>query len=201
MDELAVCGRSKNRVNLTDPDMRALKVRRGSITGYNTQAMVSPLAGEEAKGMIVTTVDIVDSVNDAGSLTEMMEWAEVEMGVWTPLTLADAGYHAGPRLEASERRDQRVVMPDRWQRVANPYHKNRIVYDEATDSYRYPNGERLSFARPRVNKGVPMRLCQPASRRSALAVPSSASARPTRSLGASCRSGLTRPRCAVIASG
>ena len=86
MDELAVRGRSKSRVNLTDPDARALKIRRGSITGYNAQAMVSPMAGEEAMGMIVTAVDIVDSVNDAGSLTEMMERAEEETGVRTPGT-------------------------------------------------------------------------------------------------------------------
>ena len=45
--------------------------------------------------MIVTAVDIVDSVNDAGSLTTMLEQAEEETGVRTPLTLADAGYHAG----------------------------------------------------------------------------------------------------------
>ena len=50
MDELDVRERNKRRVNLTDPGARALKVRRGSITGYNAQAMVSPLAGEEARG-------------------------------------------------------------------------------------------------------------------------------------------------------
>ena len=163
LDELAVRKRNKNRINLTDPDARALKVRQGAITGYNAQAMVSPLAGKEENGMIVTAVDIADSVNDAGSLTTMLERAEEETGVRTPLTLADAGYHAGPHLAASEQRDQRVVMPDRWHRVANPYHKNRFVYDEATDSYRCPNGERLSFVRPGVNKGVPIRLYLPAS--------------------------------------
>ncbi len=52
-------------------------------------------------------------------------------------------------------------MSDRFQRVANPYHKNRFVYDEATDSYRRPKGEKLSFVRPGVNKGVPVRLYQP----------------------------------------
>ena len=52
-------------------------------------------------------------------------------------------------------------MPDRFQRVSNPYQKNCFVYDEATDSYRCPKGERLSFVRPGVNKGVPVRLYQP----------------------------------------
>ena len=163
MDQLAARGRNKKRVNLTDPDARALRLRQGSITGYNAQAMVSPLAGEETGGMLVTAVDVVDSVNDAGALTAMLERAEAETGVRTPLTLADAGYHAGPHLEASERREQRVVMPDRWRRVKNPYHKNRFVYDEAGDSYRCPNGERLSFVGPRVARGVPVRLYRPAS--------------------------------------
>ena len=101
--------------------------------------------------MLVTAVDIADSVNDAGSLTTMLERAEAETGVRTPLTLADAGYHAGRQLAAREQRGQRMVMPDRWGRVKNPYHKNRFVYDEASDSYRCPNGERLSFVRPAVN--------------------------------------------------
>ena len=163
LDQLDARGSSKKRVNLTDPDARALKMRRGAITGYNAQAMVSPLAGKEARGMLVTAVDVVDSVNDAGALTTMLERAEAETGVRTPLTLADAGYHAGEHVEASERREQRVVMPDRWRRVTNPYHKNRFVYDEASDSYRCPNGERLSFVRRVLSKGVPVRLYQPAS--------------------------------------
>ena len=161
MDQFDARGRNKRRVNLTDPDARALRMRQGSITGYNAQAMVSPLAGEEARGMLVTAVDIVDSVNDAGALTTMLERAEAETGVRAPLTLADAGYHAGEHLAASEQREQRVVMPDRYHRVANPYHKTRFVYDEASDSYRCPNGERLRFVGPRVDKGVPMRLYQP----------------------------------------
>lgn len=44
MDEQADRKDNRKRVNLTDPDTRALKVRRGSINGYNAQAMVSPLA-------------------------------------------------------------------------------------------------------------------------------------------------------------
>ena len=158
-------------------------MRQGSITGYNAQAMVSPLAGEEAKGMLVTAVDIVDSVNDAGSLTTMLERAEAETGVRTPLTLADAGYHAGPHLAASEQREQRVVMPDRWHRVADPYHKNRFVYDEATDSYRCPNGERLSFVRRGVNKGVPVRLYLPASASVCTACPAFGVCTPNRRVG------------------
>ena len=111
LDELAVRKRNKSRVNLTDPDARALKARRGSITGYNAQAMVSPLAGGEENGMLVTAVDVVDSVNDEGSLTTMLERAEEETGVRTPLTLADAGYHAGQRLAASEQRKASGCQP------------------------------------------------------------------------------------------
>ena len=163
MDQLDARGRNKTRVNLTDPDARALKLRQGSITGYNAQAMVSPLAGAETSGMLVTAVDVVDSTNDAGALTTMLERAEAETGVRTPLTLADAGYHAGPHLEASEQRDQRVVIPDRYNRVANPYHKARFVYDEASDSFRCPNGEQLSFVREMVSRGTPAQIYKPAS--------------------------------------
>ncbi len=164
MDELAVRKRNKNRINLTDPDARALKVRQGAIAGYNTHPMVSPLAGEEENGMIVTAVDSPDSVNDAGSLTTMLERVEAETG------RADAVHAGGRRVPCGAAPGgQRATRPagrdapDRWHRVANPFHKNRFVYDEATNSYRCPNGERLSFVRPGVNKGVPIRLYLPAS--------------------------------------
>jgi len=165
IEQLDARGRKKTWVNLTDPDARVIKMRERRMTGYNAQAMVSPLSGDEAKGMLVTAVDIVDSVNDESSLRTMLERAEEGTGVRTPLTLADAGYHAGPQVEASEQRNQRVAMPDRWRRVAatNPYHKNHFVYDEATDSFRCPNGERLSYKRLSVSKGVYARLYHPAS--------------------------------------
>lgn len=93
----------------------------------------------------------------------LLERAEAETGVRTPVTLADAGYFAGRHLEASEQRGQRVAMPDLARPLDDPYHKDRFDYDEESDSYRCPRGERLHFAGPKNNKGVPTRLYRVAS--------------------------------------
>lgn len=90
MDELAVRGRQK-RINLTDPDERTMRTRQGFVPVYNAQAVVSPLASPGAGGTLVTAAEVIDKVNDTGRLTPMLERAEAETGVRTPLTLADAG--------------------------------------------------------------------------------------------------------------
>ena len=49
------------RINLTDKDARLMKTRQGVVPGYNAQAVVSPLAGNEGvSGVLVTAVDVVD---------------------------------------------------------------------------------------------------------------------------------------------
>ena len=120
--------------------------------------MVSPLAGEEARGMLVTAVDVVDSVNDAGALTAILERAEAETGVRTPLTLAAAGYHAGEHLAASE---QRVVMPDRDHRVANPYHRpaSSTTRPATATAVLTANGSTRSPPRRPAGAVPPYRLC------------------------------------------
>ena len=89
--------------NLTDPDARLLKIRaKGKYTtGYNAQAMVSPL---KPGGMLITAVDVTNTPTDHPHLLPMIERAATniagtantanteEAGV----TLADAGYHSGP---------------------------------------------------------------------------------------------------------
>ena len=55
-------------------------------------------------------------------------------------------------------------MPDRWQRVANPYHKNRFIYDEDVRLLSMSQWRAaLVRLRPGVNKGVPVRIYQPSS--------------------------------------
>lgn len=73
--------------------------------------------------------------------------------------MADAGYHSGAALAACARRGQRVAMPEAQARaLQQPYHKDRFVYDAASDSYRCPAGQRLRFTRHKRTRGVPMRL-------------------------------------------
>ena len=129
-----------NRINLTDMDARLVKTGYGVVPGYNAQAMVSPveLEGKEA-GMLITAADVVDKSYDNGMLVPMMEKAEEATGTKVPMTLADSGYFAGSELEECAQRGQKVVVPEVHQKtVDHPYHKDRFIYDETTDTYTWP---------------------------------------------------------------
>ncbi len=137
-----------SRVNLTDEDAQLMKGRSGIITGYNAQAMVSPLVTKEAKGngTLITAVEVVNTAADFGQLVPMLERAEETTGKRAQVTLADGGYHTATNLEAGESRGQVLVMAERYQgAVKNPYFKDQFVYDAATDSYICPHRQRLPF--------------------------------------------------------
>lgn len=104
------------RINLTDEDAQLMKGRSGIITGYNAQAMVSPLNPEKAQknGMLITASGVIDNASDSGQLVPMLEQAEEITGKRTQITLADGGYHTIANLEAGERREQTLVMTERY---------------------------------------------------------------------------------------
>ena len=83
------------KANLTDPDSRIMKTRRGFIQGYNAQAVVS-------RDQIVAACDVVQECNDFDQLKPMVESAEAnlyEVGEEPGKVLADAGYCSEDNLE------------------------------------------------------------------------------------------------------
>jgi transposase len=143
------------RVNLTDEDAQLMKGRSGIITGYNAQAMVSPLNPDAAKrsGMLITAAEVVNSASDSGQLVPMMEQAEELTGKRTPVTLADGGYHTAANLEAGVDREQTLVMTERYRsEYQGPYFKDNFIFDSETDSYTCPQGQRLPFRGLRRSK-------------------------------------------------
>ena len=152
----------QNRINLTDWDARLMKTRTGIMPAYNAQAMVSPLApGGETTGMLLTAVDVVDENNDATRLIPMMEQSAEVTGTRVPMTLADAGYFGSVHLEEIHCQGLQVAMPDSAQPLDNPYHKDRFIYEEDSDSYICPQGKRLRFSSSTTNKGTPIRVYRP----------------------------------------
>lgn len=146
MDDLAGRGRQKC-INLTDRDARLMKSSQGIVTGYNAQAMVSPLQPSVgANGMFVTAADVVDEPNDSAQLVPMLEQSEETTGARAQVTLADAGYHSGSALDECARRDLKLVMPESSRRRAqhHPHHKDRFIYDQCNDSYLCPHGQTLT---------------------------------------------------------
>ena len=106
MDDLA-SQEGLRHINLTDKDARLMKTRHGIVPGYNAQSMVSPTeVDDEASGMLITAVDVVDEPTDYGQFTPMLEQAEETTGTKACMTLADAGYYSGSNLSECAGRGQ-----------------------------------------------------------------------------------------------
>ena len=106
MDDLA-SQEGLRHINLTDKDARLMKTRHGIVPGYNAQSMVSPIeVDDEASGMLITAVDVVDDPTDYGQFTPMLEQAEETTGTKACMTLADAGYYSGSNLSECAGRGQ-----------------------------------------------------------------------------------------------
>ncbi len=152
----------KKRVNLTDSDTGLLKAsrRQGMVAGYNLEAAVSHTKVSEAgkRNLVITAVDVGPQQSDINELVPMLEQSEGNMETRTDMSLADAGFHSGPNLEACEQRRQVVVMPEPQEKaLENPFHKDHFVYDCNSDSYVCPHGQTLKFNRMKYTRSTLMR--------------------------------------------
>lgn len=146
------------QVNLTDPDAVLVKGRQGYQAGYNGQAMVAgvPAAALDGQtgGLLITAAELLATASDQGQLLPMAALAEATTEAPLGVVLADGGYHAGPTLTACEALELTVLMPEAQDRARQgPYHKDRFVYDLATDSYRCPAGQTLRFGGLKADAG------------------------------------------------
>jgi transposase len=160
MEALAV-GEDRKRINLTDDDTELMKGRQGYVAGYNLEAVVSPLKTEETgkTGFIMTAMDVVTNASDAGQLIPMLEQSEENTGKRVGLNLVDGGFHSGANLVACEERGQIIAMPEVQDRaLQKPYHKDKFIYDAATDSYLCPRGQTLKFIKSALHRHTQMRL-------------------------------------------
>ncbi|HWV57519.1 MAG TPA: IS1182 family transposase [Longimicrobiales bacterium] len=81
----AVVDREK-KANVTDPDSRIMKTRRGWVQGYNAQAMA------DCESQVIVAQDVTEEENDVGQLGPMLERCEAQAGRRPDACLADAGY-------------------------------------------------------------------------------------------------------------
>lgn len=147
-------------INLTDAAAQLMKGRQGFVAGYNAQAMVSPLAVNQAKGgsFLITAADVTDAPDDYGQLVPMMEQAEELTGERAELTLADGGYHSGENLAACDQRGRIILMPEgQTKAMRRPYFKDHFEHDAISDTYRCPQGQQLIFRGLRKHKAALMR--------------------------------------------
>ncbi len=97
------------KINVTDPDSRNVKTRRGFIQGYNAQAAVN-------EQQIVVAAEVTIDSPDFGHLGPMVEAAENELeraGVTdtSKVVVADAGYWHQAQMENIVSRGIQVLVP------------------------------------------------------------------------------------------
>jgi transposase len=130
----------EDQISLTDPDSRAMAAHTRVAVGYNAQIAV------DVKHKLIVEQQVTNQVVDMGLLTQTAEPAKEVLGVETIDVVADKGYFKIEDIEACEKAgiEPYVPRPQRGPSVkAGLFRKVEFQYDEATDSYVCPAGQRL----------------------------------------------------------
>jgi transposase len=127
-----------------EEEARLMKTaRHGHQAAYNAQTAV------DAKHGLIAAFELTSEGNDLNQLLPMAEAAKEALGVETLTAVADAGYSNGEQGQACEAKGVTAVAP-RAQTVnpKNPglFTRDAFAYDEQSDSFTCPAGERLTAA-------------------------------------------------------
>ncbi|MGH9571972.1 MAG: transposase, partial [Candidatus Acidiferrales bacterium] len=126
-----------------EPEARFMRTRSGKVPAYNVQTVV------DAEHALIVTHQVSDEATDNRSLQPMAETAQAALGGrGTPIhVVADAGYSNGEQAEACEKRGIVTHVPA-VRGVNNRgdgtlFQRGDFQYDEVTDTFGCPAGERL----------------------------------------------------------
>lgn len=95
------------RANITDPDSRLLKTRRGWIQGYNAQAMV------DCKHQVIVAQDVTNEADDRVHLDLLLQRCVEQAGKRPRKCLADAGYWSEENAKLGGDETQLLIAVDR----------------------------------------------------------------------------------------
>jgi transposase len=131
-------------VSPTDPEAVLMKGRHGYLVGYNGQAVV------DSQAQIVVAADVVATAGDVGQLLPMLQEARAMTGRQAGAAVADTAYFDITKIIAAQQAGREVFVPDPREGRADgpqrhPFHKSHFAYDAASDSYRCPQGQTLTF--------------------------------------------------------
>ena len=108
----------KATANVTDPDSRFLSTRKGSVQGYNAQAVVT-------EQQVVIAAALTQDANDVQQLAPMLQavdqtLAAAEIPDRLGTLLADAGYWSIANLSAIPDAPQLLIWPSKTGRTGKP---------------------------------------------------------------------------------
>jgi transposase len=122
----------ERKANVTDPDSRIVKTRRGFIQGYNAQAVAT-------EDQIVIAAEVMDQANDHGLLHPMLAEAERILdaaGITDSIdvVLADAGYYSDACVQqaVADNAFFELLMPPDNRHTSAGNHRDRQVRADTT---------------------------------------------------------------------
>lgn len=125
-----------------EPEARFMRTGEGTAPAYNVQTAV------DAEHALIVAQQVTTETNDERSLLPMAEAAQQALGHPAELhVVADAGYSNGEHAEACENRGVLPHAPT--QRAINNqgdgtlFDRSQFRYDQHTDSFRCPAGQKL----------------------------------------------------------
>ena len=118
----------KTKANVTDPESRIMKTRRGWVQGFNGQAAA------ECENQVIVAQDVTQEENDVRQLGPMLKRCEQQAGRRPSELLADAGYWSeeNAKLE-SEETELFIATTKDWK-------QRKAMREAAPPRGRIPNG-------------------------------------------------------------
>lgn len=151
---LSRLARGEREVNLTDEDARLMKTSDGGIRpAFNSQIAVE-------KNQFIVAVDVGNNADDAANFRPMLEQSQKHLRCTIGKVLADGGYYSANNLKYIVEAGLDAYLPVG---KGNPglggrFGREDFVYDEASDSYLCPAGERLPYKSSQWRHGLERRV-------------------------------------------
>lgn len=123
----------KAKANVTEPESRIMKTRKGYIQGYNAQAVVD-------KGQIILAADVTQEANDVHQLHPMTEQAQQELqtvGIQDEIKseLADTGYWSENNILNSSPTDPEFLIA-----TTKDWKQRKAMREQGAPRGRIPKG-------------------------------------------------------------
>ena len=147
-------GDSGGTGELADPDARYMKTSEGGKRlSYNSQIVVD-------RNQVIIAADVSNNADDSVQFRSMIEQSKDNIPGKIDKVAADGGYYSGNNLKYADSEGIDLYLPvTKTGRVPDDrFHRDAFVYDDKTDSYRCPEGQRLHYRRNRKRKGISSRI-------------------------------------------
>lgn len=132
---------NKRQISVTEPDAMLQKAKRGR--GFMSSYKPSVLANEQR----VIVANAVSPACEAGVIPQMLEQSMTIGGSEVEEILLDAGYFTAEVIQTTLEYDVSLLCPakadPKRQKAPKYFLKDQFHYDESSDSYICPAGERL----------------------------------------------------------